>query len=334
MQVCKVRPSLITRGAVALILSTLLLVQCRNTLQPSGIYGTYTHAKECMRAIRLAAYQNLAFSDGSLPNCLRMAFHDAATYRRSRDTGGANGSVLNEVAAGNYSAHAGLNICHDKVLDIVPRIRADACPELTYADAIAVLGAAAAEMAGFQSIPMLLGRPDNLTAFDDVDGFVGECFDSDAQIKFWAEAGMSDPTKAAVTLSSAHGVGTVRVSPVNNCKLGTGPMTPSSRTFDNHYYDVAANPSAYPRQRLLFSDRLLANGSATSGLFETYRTDQSAWAAAFTQQFQEMTMLGVQPSGGYGVNDGWCDGCGEYRGLAVRSSSLPGVFRGLPDLFP
>ena len=31
-------------------------------------------------------------------------------------------------------------------------------------------GAAAAEMAGFQSIPMVLGRPDNLTAFDDVDG--------------------------------------------------------------------------------------------------------------------------------------------------------------------
>lgn len=32
---------------------------------------------------------------------------------------------------------------------------------------------------------------------------------------------MSDPTKAAVTLSSAHGIGTVRVAPVNTCKLGT-----------------------------------------------------------------------------------------------------------------
>jgi len=53
----------------------------------------------------------------------------------------ANGSVLNEIAAGNYSAHAGLDICRGKVLDIVPRVRADACPELTYADAIAVLGA-------------------------------------------------------------------------------------------------------------------------------------------------------------------------------------------------
>ena len=36
-----------------------------------------------------------------------------------------------------------------------------------------------------------------------------------------AEAGMSDPTKAAVVLSSAHGIGTVRVQPVNTCKLGT-----------------------------------------------------------------------------------------------------------------
>ena len=49
--------------------------------------------------------------------------------------------MLNEIAAGNYSAHAGLDICRDKVLDLVPRIRADSCPELTYADAIAVLGA-------------------------------------------------------------------------------------------------------------------------------------------------------------------------------------------------
>ena len=54
----------------------------------------------------------------------------------------ANGSVLNEIAAGNYTAHAGLDICRGKVLDLVPRIRGDSCPELTYADAIAVLGAA------------------------------------------------------------------------------------------------------------------------------------------------------------------------------------------------
>lgn len=49
--------------------------------------------------------------------------------------------MLNEIAAGNYSAHAGLDICRGTVLGLVPRIRADSCPELTYADAIAVLGA-------------------------------------------------------------------------------------------------------------------------------------------------------------------------------------------------
>ena len=113
-----------------------------------------------------------------------------------------------------------------------------------------------------------------------------------------------------------------------------GPMTPSSRTLDNHYYDVAADPGAYPGQRLLFSDRLLHNGSATAGQFETFRTGQSAWAAAFAAQYQEMTMLGVQPSQGYGVNSGWCDGCGEYRGSAVRSSSLPSFLRGAPEFFP
>ena len=44
-----------------------------------------------------------------------------------------------------------------------------------------------------------------------------------------AEAGMSDPTKAAVTLSSAHGIGTVRVQPVNTCKLGTVRSLPTHK---------------------------------------------------------------------------------------------------------
>lgn len=84
-------------------------------------------------------------------------------------------------------------------------------------------------------------------------------------------------------------------------------MTPDSSTLDNHYYDVAADPGAYPRQNLLFSDRLLANGSATSDLFESFRTGQSAWAAAFAGQYQEMTLLGVSTDGsGYSVNGGWC----------------------------
>jgi hypothetical protein len=83
-------------------------------------------------------------------------------------------------------------------------------------------------------------------------------------------------------------------------------MTPSSSALDNHYYDVAANPTAYPRQRLLFSDRLLSNGTATAGLFESFRTGQAAWAAAFAAQYQEMTLLGVSTGGsGYGLNDGW-----------------------------
>lgn len=44
-----------------------------------------------------------------------------------------------------------------------------ALPSTILMEAHVGAGAAAAEMAGFQSIPMLLGRPDNLTAFDDVD---------------------------------------------------------------------------------------------------------------------------------------------------------------------
>lgn len=46
------------------------------------------HARDCMRLARRTARDYLNFGDGSLPNCLRMSFHDAATYRTAEDVGG------------------------------------------------------------------------------------------------------------------------------------------------------------------------------------------------------------------------------------------------------
>jgi hypothetical protein len=54
----------------------------------------------------------------------------------------ANASVMAELETGVsvYTAHDGLQICHAMLLTLVPLIRAQSCPKLTYADTIAVLG--------------------------------------------------------------------------------------------------------------------------------------------------------------------------------------------------
>ena len=54
----------------------------------------------------------------------------------------ANGSIMAELETGVlvYSAHDGLQICHAMLLILVPLIQIQSCPNLTYADTIAVLG--------------------------------------------------------------------------------------------------------------------------------------------------------------------------------------------------
>ena len=50
--------------------------------------STVQGARKCMAALRIAAYEYLNFGDGSLPNCLRMPYHDAATYKNATKIGG------------------------------------------------------------------------------------------------------------------------------------------------------------------------------------------------------------------------------------------------------
>ena len=55
-------------------------------------FGGAQHARDCMRLARRTARDYLNFGDGSLPNCLRMSFHDAATYVNTTDKGGCAGT--------------------------------------------------------------------------------------------------------------------------------------------------------------------------------------------------------------------------------------------------
>ncbi len=67
-----------------------------------------------MRAVRVAAYKYLNFGDGSLPNCLRMAFHDAGTYKNATGEGG---SALSLPSCSPRPFHNGcLQDCHQSGL--------------------------------------------------------------------------------------------------------------------------------------------------------------------------------------------------------------------------
>lgn len=64
------------------------------------------HARDCMRLARKTARDYLNFGDGSLPNCLRMSFHDAATYTTKADVGGCAAPPRLFACQGQCTAHA------------------------------------------------------------------------------------------------------------------------------------------------------------------------------------------------------------------------------------
>ncbi len=76
--------------------SSMLSAPAPHPARPVGggvdAFGGAQHARDCMRLARRTARDYLNFGDGSLPNCLRMSFHDAATYVNTTDKGGCVGT--------------------------------------------------------------------------------------------------------------------------------------------------------------------------------------------------------------------------------------------------
>jgi hypothetical protein len=150
-----------------------------------------------------------------IPNCLRMAFHDAGTHTTNGD-GGANGSILLELAD---SQNTGLTLCPAVIRDVVATVRSAAggCP-LTNADAIQIAGAVAVYMSGGPMCPMLLGRSDSNTP--DRVALPNICDNAATSVQRFATMGFANPALAVATLSGAHNIGSSRATPRGQCSRG------------------------------------------------------------------------------------------------------------------
>ncbi|KAG1664184.1 hypothetical protein FOA52_011362 [Chlamydomonas sp. UWO 241] len=66
-----------------------------STLNPVGIYGSITEARNCLNLVWAQAA--LIVRGPTVPKCPRMAFHDAGSFSTATGEGGANGSIMNEL---------------------------------------------------------------------------------------------------------------------------------------------------------------------------------------------------------------------------------------------
>eukprot|EP00798_Chlamydomonas_sp_ICE-L_P009970 gene9970-7847_t len=275
---------------------------CKTTLDPEAIYGNIAHAQDCLSMTWNAANQNLRGQ--TIANCLRMAFHDAATYQTNTDEGGANGSIMRELDFSIFTQHNGLQACAAIMEVIVVQVRTTGCSELTYADAIQVVGAAAVAATGGPACDMLMGRPD-ATVADDTSVLPSQCHDVTILIDGFTRNGFTDPATSLVVLSGAHNIGRSQVTGQSRCSRGLGPLTAAPNSFDGHYYNEVVDNTG--RRGWFDSDDTLAdNGAPTATLMTTFARDHGAFLDAWCPHYRESSLLGVDPvANGFSLNDGW-----------------------------
>ncbi|GAX81810.1 hypothetical protein CEUSTIGMA_g9238.t1 [Chlamydomonas eustigma] len=234
-----------------------------------------------------------------------MAFHDAGTYNASADTGGANGSILNELS---QAVNAGMTLCPPVINSMLSTLSSTSgCSGITAADIIQVTGAAAVSLLGGPTCALLIGRPNVVgNTEDNVAGLPNLCDTSDTSVNRFSTMGFRDPVTAVVTLAGAHKVGQSRANLRGPCSKGLGPMTANPTSFDGHYYTEVVQQVG--RRGWFSSDNNLnANGAVTASLMQNYSASHSSFLSSWCAQYQEMSLLGVDPTtvAGYSINDGW-----------------------------
>jgi len=163
-----------------------------------------------------------------------------------------------------FTQHNGLQACAAIMEVIAVQVRTTGCPELTYADAIQVVGAAAVAASGGPMCDMLMGRPDAAVA-DDTSVLPSQCHDVTILIDGFTRNGFTDPATSLVVLSGAHNIGRSQVTGQSRCSRGLGPLTAAPNSFDGHYYNEVVDNTG--RRGWFSSDQTLAdNGAPTVSL--------------------------------------------------------------------
>jgi L-ascorbate peroxidase len=207
------------------------------------------------------------------PAHLRLAFHDAGTYDVRTHSGGAHGAIhLLEEMSRSENTH--LAVC----LDVLTRTKA-AFPSLSWADLVAVGGAAAVEKCGGPTVRIGLGRVD--AAEPAPPHRLPSSNDGPTQLRtLFTRLGLGP--RELVALSGAHALG----------YAGGRPFTREPNRFSNAYFRALLEDPPDPALGLLPSDRALLAEPDLRVHVERYATDEAAFFADFADAYRRLTWLG------------------------------------------
>jgi L-ascorbate peroxidase len=207
------------------------------------------------------------------PAQLRLAFHDAGTYDVRTHSGGAHGAIhlLTELKRVENSA---MIVC----VDLLGQTKAD-YPTVSWADLVALGGAAAVEKCGGPTIRVGLGRVD--AAEPAPEHRLPTSQDGPTQLRALFER-MGLGSRELVLLSGAHTLG----------HAGGQPFTSEPFRFSNGYFRALLEAASDPPSGLLASDRALLDDPELRALVEEYAEDETAFFAHFAGAYRRLTWLG------------------------------------------
>jgi L-ascorbate peroxidase len=205
------------------------------------------------------------------PAHVRLAFHDAGTFEVHSATGGANGTIRlpEELQRGDNAGWA--RAC----LELLGEVRC-AYPMVSWADLVALGGAAAIQKCGGPTIELGLGRVD---ADEPSPGhrLPGGYEGAAMLIRMFARMGLEP--RDLVALSGAHVLGYTQRQ----------PFTANPWRFSNEYFVqlVARGGSA-----VLPTDNALMTDPRLRAFVELYARDEPRFFADFAAAFRRLTWLG------------------------------------------
>src|SRR5262245_39673838 len=211
------------------------------------------------------------------PAFLRLAFHDAGTYDVQTHTGGADGAIHLAAELSRTENAGWSSACIDQLTEVKGRF-----PDVSWADLVAIAGAAAVAKCGGPVIAVGIGRIDatepapehRLPTTDEGAPRLKEHF-----------AGMGLGPRDLVALSGGHTLG----------KANGRPFTRDFLDFSNDYFVRLLAPDDDTETALLSSDRALLDAAELRPLIELYARDEAAFFRDFADAYRRLTWLGDDP---------------------------------------
>jgi len=204
------------------------------------------------------------------PAHLRLAFHDAGTYDTGTRTGGAHGTVHlpGELQRGDNTGWG--QPCIALLAEAKERF-----PGVSWADLVAVGGAAAVEKCGGPAIQIGLGRTDGSEPAP-TNRLPGGYEGAELLKRMFARMGLGP--RELVALSGGHTLGHAQ----------RRPFTPDPWVFSNAYFVQLLDQ----RPQILGTDSALVDDPELRPYVEVYASDEARFRADFAEAYRRLTWLG------------------------------------------